>query len=119
MKKNVKKGVLLAMLMASSFLTELYAGEAWSLLATQNNVTVSYQRYACKVKRLVYLKIENQNDRAVTVSCTLWGETAQPLVVYSNETVAGSCNSLAPAELAILIPEGKTLDDITAVIVVE
>jgi hypothetical protein len=85
--------------------------DEWTLISTQNNVSVYYQLNACNDGTVVFLKIVNANPGEKSVSWNLWGGTEMSAYnIAAGAERSGSCAS-GPF-LMELIPAGKTMADL-------
>lgn len=106
--------------MGSASFAQVAAGESekWTLIKTENNVSVYYEQGICNGKDVLFVHIVNNNGNIAKVNWSLWENTsAKSLEVKANETVSGSCQNRLPMfTLTEVIPTGKSVNDLHPVL---
>ncbi|MDH7461867.1 hypothetical protein QEG73_11285 [Chitinophagaceae bacterium 26-R-25] len=87
------------------------ADEQWTLAKSTNKVDIYYVIKDCKGQKTVFLKVDNKNNYAVTVSwkekfetqqkVTVEGAAGKQLVLAAGEIVQASCDNDAAKECVI------------------
>jgi len=92
--------------------------EEWTLITTQNNVSVYYKATNCDGNSVVLVRIVNNSNESKTITWNLWGAASTPrnITILSSKDVLGGCatnvTSVQSDELVSSIPTGKTIADI-------
>jgi hypothetical protein len=96
----------------------------WTLLKTQNNVSVYYKTSICSTNNVVFIRIVNSNQMNAVVSWSLWGgDPVNEYAIIGNQEMIGICpdenNKSSTKDLVDFIPSGKTSADIVASITIK
>jgi len=119
LSKAIAFASLLSMISIGSYAQKKDPITDWTVLKSQNNISIYYKTDKCAEDKAVLIRIVNTGDHNAVVHWSLWDNSLKnQYSVASNSDSTGTCptgaNKTSTIDLADYMPSGKSIGDMNA-----